>query len=103
MVSHIASLVREQRTLSDDEVARLKGADFHAVLFNRLRDTEAVGEPRLLELAKSRGEAIVSGLRSAGVAAERIVLGEPEKLEGDITGLDIPVKLIAKTVRKGTG
>ncbi|RLJ64990.1 DUF748 domain-containing protein [Sulfurisoma sediminicola] len=102
MVSRLASLVREQRTLGNDEVARLKGANFHAELFLRLREKEVVAEQHLVELGKTRGEAIVAGLRSAGAPAERIELRAPEKLEGDLAGRDIPVKLVVNSARKGS-
>ena len=102
MVSRLASLVREQRTIGEDEVARLKGADFHGELFLRLRDREAVGEDRLIELGKMRGESVTAGLRTAGAPSERVELRAPEKVEGEIVGRDIPVKLVPNAVRKGS-
>jgi hypothetical protein len=102
MMSRLASLVREQRTLGEGEVAKLKGVDFHAELFLRLREREAVGDDRLVELGKQRGEFVVSGLRSAGGPAERIELGVPDKLEGDPAARDVPVKIVPATARKGS-
>jgi len=102
MVSRLASLVREQRTLGEGEVAKLKGADFHAELFLRLRERETVGDDRLVDLGKQRGEFVVSGLRSAGGPAERVELGAPERLEGDSTARDVPVKIVPATARKGS-
>jgi hypothetical protein len=97
MMSRLASLVREQRTLGESEVAKLKGVDFHAELFLRLREREAVGDDRLVELGKQRGEFVVSG-----GPAERIELGAPEKLEGDPAARDVPVKIVPATARKGS-
>ncbi len=102
MVSQLASLVREQRTLGEGEVEKLKGVDFHAELFLRLREREVVGDDRLVDLGKQRGEFVVSSLRSAGGPAERVELGAPERLEGDPTAKDIPVKIIPATARKGS-
>jgi hypothetical protein len=103
MMSRLASLVREQRTLSEGEVGKLKGGDFHAELFLRLREKEAVGDDRLVGLATARGEAVLAALRTAGAPADRIELKTAEKLESEPAGRDVPVKVVVATARKGGG
>jgi hypothetical protein len=78
MMSRLSGLLREKKTLSEGEVAQLKGADFHGTLFERLRAGEAVGDERLQALAQARGEGAVEVLKAAGVAPERLRLLPPE-------------------------
>ncbi|MCX8017236.1 MAG: DUF748 domain-containing protein, partial [Rhodocyclaceae bacterium] len=68
MLARLTGLVREKKTLGEDEIERLKGADFYAVLFERLRAHEVVGEERLTALATARGENAVLALKAAGLA-----------------------------------
>ena len=91
VMSRLTGLLREKKTLSEGEVAQLKGADFHAVLFERLRATEKVGEDILLALAQTRGNGALETLKAAGVAPERLQLLPPEK--GESTGDGVPLKL----------
>jgi hypothetical protein len=70
-------LWREQQTLSEEEVSRLEGADFYAVLFDRLREREMIDDARLQALAQQRGAALHRILTEAGVAASRLELAAP--------------------------
>jgi hypothetical protein len=99
MMSRLTGLFREKKTLSENEVTQLKGADFHALLYQRLRGREAVGDERLLALAKARGESTSAALVAAGVAAERLTLLAPEKVEGDAQ--NIPLKLVLAPGKAG--
>ncbi len=92
MMSRLSGLFRDKRTLSDEDVAQLKGIDFHALLFERLRDKEAVGDERLLALAKARGESTAAALQAAGAPADRLALLAAEKV--DSSGRDVPLKLV---------
>ena len=92
MLSRLTSLVREKRTLSEQEVAQLKGTDFHATLFEQLRARETVADERLLALARTRGDNTLAALAAAGAPAERLTLGAPEKV--DATGREVPLKLV---------
>lgn len=98
MLSRLTSLVREQRTLGAEEVAQMKGADFHAVLFEQLRAREAVGDERLLALAKARGEGTLAALTAAGAPVERLTLAASEKAEA--SGREIPLKLVLGAAAK---
>ncbi len=80
MMSRLTGLVRPPRQLNESEVSALKGADFHAVLFQRLREKETIADERLQQLAAARGEAALAVLKEAKAPVERIQLGTPEKL-----------------------
>ncbi|MBL8492087.1 MAG: hypothetical protein JNM82_15000, partial [Rhodocyclaceae bacterium] len=69
-----------------------------ALLYERLRQKEAVGEDRLIALAKARGEAAAAALRSAGAPADRLSVAAPEKVETE--GRDVPVKLVLGTAKQ---
>ncbi len=91
VMSRISGLLREKKSLSESEVEQLKGADFYAVLFERLRAKEVIADTRLQALAQSRGENVIEILKTAGVAAERVQLLPPEK--GDSANGEIPLRM----------
>lgn len=91
MMSRLSGLFREKRTLNEQEVNQLKGGDFYAILFDRLRNKVEVSDERLLALAKARGEATATALQAAGAPTERLTLLAAEKVE--TAGHDVPVKL----------
>lgn len=98
VMSGLSGLFHKKRTLSEQEVASLKGADFYTVLFDRLRNTEVVDNERLLALATVRGEFTFTALKAAGAPAARIALLAPEKVETG--GRDVPVKLVPGVAAK---
>jgi hypothetical protein len=100
MMSRLSGLLREKKTLNADEVAQLKGADFYAVLFDRLRETEKIGEDRLLALAQARGSSALEILKSSGGAPERLQLLPPEK--GESTGDEVPLKMVLEAGATGS-
>jgi uncharacterized protein involved in outer membrane biogenesis len=91
MLSRLSGLGREKRSLGEAEVDRLKGEDFHAVLFERLRTTEVVKEDALQELATRRADYALQSLKAAGAPEARIRPGSPEKSEAE--GSDVLLKL----------
>ena len=94
MLSRLAGLFREQRTLGERELAQLKDADLHTVLYARLRAKEAVTDERLQALAKARGEAALAVLKAAAAPADRVTLLDIERVE--VEGTEVPLKLDAK-------
>lgn len=98
MMSGLTGLFREKRTLSEQEIAKMKGADFYAVLFERLRGTIVVEDKQLLALAASRGEATLVALKDAGAPNERLSVLAAEKVIAE--GLTVPVKLVLGTAAK---
>lgn len=91
IISRLSGLFRKQRTLNEDEIQQLKGADFYAVLFRRLRDREPVSDAQLESLGKARGENTYAALKAAGAPVPRVALAAPEKVDSDAQG--VPVKL----------
>ncbi|MDP1958008.1 MAG: DUF748 domain-containing protein, partial [Rhodocyclaceae bacterium] len=91
VMSRLSGLLGEKKTLGESEVARLKGADFYAVLFGHLRAREIIAETRLQALAQERGAGVIEMLKTAGVAAERLQLLPPEAVEG--ANGEIPLRL----------
>jgi hypothetical protein len=91
MMSRLTGLLREKRSLSEAEVGQLKGADFHDVLFERLRAAEVVKDDAMQALAVRRAEFALENLKAAGAPAARIRQGAPEKAEA--TGREIMLKL----------
>ncbi|TAK91334.1 MAG: DUF748 domain-containing protein [Burkholderiaceae bacterium] len=100
VMSRLSSLFREKRTLSDEEVSRLKGGDFHAILFQQLREKETVTDTQLQALATLRGENILRTLKTAGELADRLALAAPEKVDSD--GRNVALKLELGAVAKPT-
>ncbi len=98
MMSVLSGLFREKRTLNEDEVKQLKGTDFYALLFQRLRDREAVSDVQLQELAGTRGNNTIAALQAAGLPPDRMQLAAPEKVEA--REHDVPLKLDLGTTSK---
>lgn len=92
LMSRLSGLMREEKPMSDAQVATMKGADFHAILFERLRDRETVTDAQLQALAKARGDSTLASLTAAGASSERLSLAPPEKVES--SGRDVPLKLV---------
>ncbi|MDO8788506.1 MAG: DUF748 domain-containing protein [Sulfuritalea sp.] len=87
MMSRLSGLMRDKRSLSEAEVGELKGADFHAALFERLRAVEAVKDDALQALAVRRAEHALEALKAAGAPEARVSQGTAAKSEpqqGDI-------------------
>lgn len=91
MMSRLTGLVRPPRQLNESEVGALKGADFHAVLYQRLREKEAITDERLQQLAQARGEATLAVLKDAKAPLERVTLGTAEMIAG--TDHEVALKL----------
>ncbi|HEX8988363.1 MAG TPA: DUF748 domain-containing protein [Rhodocyclaceae bacterium] len=91
VMSRLTNLIRQPRALGDEEIAQLKGADFYAVLFERLRAREPMPDERLQALAKSRGDFAANALKEAGAPPDRLSLGAPERVEA--AEKEVPLKL----------
>jgi len=99
LVSRVMGLWREQKTLSEEEVSRLEGADFYAVLFERLREREMIDDARLQALAQQRGAALHRILTEAGVAASRLELAAPAPAKPEETrARGILARMIPRTL-----
>ena len=91
MMSRLTGLLREKRSLSEAEVGQLKGADFHGVLFERLRAAETVKDEALQALAVKRAEYALENLKTAGAPDARIRQGAVEGSEA--AGREVMLKL----------
>lgn len=91
VLSRLSGLFRDQRPLGEAEVAQLQGADFHALLFERLRAREEVPDARLTALAGLRGEGVAAALAAAGADTKRVSVAAPE--QGEVKDGEVPVKL----------
>jgi hypothetical protein len=92
MLSRLTGLMKEKpKPLSEAEVAELKGADLHMLLYQRLLDRTEVSDAQLAALGQARGEAVARQLTAAGVPAERVATAAPEPVEA--VGREVAVKL----------
>jgi hypothetical protein len=92
IMSQLSGLIHKNRSLTEQEISDLKGADFYAVLFERLRKKVVVDEGRLQALAAARGEYAATQLKAAGASAERIEVLAAEKVESE--DAHIPLRLV---------
>lgn len=79
LLSRLNALLHEPPAFPEDEVTKLKGMDFYALLAERLLAAESVDETRLLALAQKRGQNAQAALIAAGVPASRLTLNEAQK------------------------
>ncbi len=98
IMSRLSGMFLEKRSLNEQELTQLKGVDFYAVLFARLRDKVIVDNERLLTLATARGEFTSTTLKAAGAPADRLAVLAAEKVETE--GRDVPIKLVLGTSAK---
>lgn len=97
MMSRLAGLFREKQTLGESELARLKDADLHDVLYEKLRTRELVGDERLHSLARMRGEAALAALKAASAPPDRVSLLDIQQVDAATEG--VPLKLEVKAAR----
>ena len=98
LLSRMTTVFSDKHDLTEGEVAKLKGADFHAVLYQRLRDKEVVTVEQLQALAKARGEATMAEFKAANAPEDSVSLLAPQKI--DATGNDVPLKMDVMTAAK---
>jgi hypothetical protein len=88
-------------TRETDSVATAPvGADFHAMLFVQLRDTEVVSDERLQLLAQTRSKNMFAALEAAGVGAVRLQQLPAEK--GESVNGEVPVRLVLDAAKGGS-
>jgi len=98
MLTKLSGMFRSKRTLSEQEISGLKGGDFYAILFERLRGSVVIDEPRLQALAMARGVAAAAALQAASAPMGRVAVLAVEKVETE--GRDVPVKLVLGAAAK---
>ena len=90
-LSVVTGLLGKKPSLSAAETAKMKGTDFHAVLYQRLRDAEDVPDKTLQALARARGDNAVAALRNAHVPTDRVTLQSEKRVEA--VGHDVPLEM----------
>jgi hypothetical protein len=99
MMSRLSGLMKKkEEPLSADDLAQLKDADLHALLYQRLLNQETVTDAALQALALRRGEAVLQGLVAAGGPAERISLSAGHAVEA--SGREVQAKLDLGVAKK---
>lgn len=91
VVSVLTGLIGTKTSLSDQEIDQMKGADLHALLYQRLRDAQEMPDSKLQALAQARSEQIMKELTNAKVPLNRVTLQAAEKVDADDNG--IPLKM----------
>ena len=97
LASSLTGLFQKKPVLDQQQISGMKGKDFYAILFERLRDQVTVGDDSLQVLAATRADAIDAALKSAGVPAERLSTLAVEKTA--VNGQDVPIKLVLKPAK----
>jgi hypothetical protein len=91
VVSALTGIFDAKPALTDKDTAELKGTDFHAMLYQKLRDAEEVSDAKLQALAQARAEDVMTGLREARAPLDRITLQAAERV--DASEKNIPLKM----------
>lgn len=90
-LSVVTGLLGRKPSLSAAETAKMKGTDFHAMLYQRLRDAEDVPDKTLQALARARGDAAVAVLHNAHVPTDRVTVLSEKRVEA--VGHDVPLEM----------
>ncbi len=98
MMSRLKGLFKSEEPLSADDLAQLKDADLHGLLYQRLLEKETVTDEALKALAQRRGESAVKGLAAAGAPVDRVTLGEAQSVEA--SGREVQAKLELGVAKK---
>jgi len=98
MMSRLKGLFKKEEPLSADDLAQLKDADLHGLLYQRLLEKETVTDEALKALAQRRGESAVKGLAAAGAPVDRVTLGEAQAVEA--SGREVQAKLELGVAKK---
>ena len=97
VISRLSGLLEtEPPPLPAAEAARLKGADLHALILERLLDAEKVGDEQLIGLGKARTRSITDELATRGIAAGRIEVEAPTAASGKGADVIATLGLAAK-------
>lgn len=100
VMSAITGIFSAKPMISEAETAKMKGGNFHAVLYQKLRDGEAVTDAALQALANARGKEIMTLLANAKAPLERISLQAPEKVEAKDKAVPLKMDMSATAAAK---
>ena len=88
-LSVLTGLFGTKPSLSVGEIARMKGVDFYALLYEKLRNGEDMPDSVLENLARSRGEVAVATLRDAHISPDRVTVKPVQRVSA--IGHDVPL------------
>lgn len=98
VMSVLTGIIGTKPSLSEQDIGAMKGTDFYALLYQKLRDAEAMPDTQLRALAQARGERIMKELADANAPLDRVKLQAVEKV--DANGDGIPLKIEMAPVRQ---
>ena len=98
VMSVLTGLIGTKSSLSDQDIDKMRGVDFHTLLYQKLRDAEDMPDARLQALAQARGEDIMKELGGAQAPLDRVTLQAVEKVEANDNG--IPLKMDMGSVKQ---
>jgi hypothetical protein len=99
LMSRLKGLFKaKQEPLSAEDLARLKGIDLYALLYQRLLDREVVADAALQNLAAQRAQAVVASLAGLGAPAARVQVADSVALTGE--GREVAMKLELGVAKK---
>jgi len=100
VMSALTGLFSSKPSISSQDAAKMKGADFHALLYQKLKDAEAVPDTALQALAQARSTEIMQLLGQTKAPLDRISVQAPEKV--DAADKTIPLKMDMSAVTPNT-
>jgi hypothetical protein len=93
MMSMLTGIIGSKSSLSEQEIEALKGTDFYALLYQKLRAAEDMPDTRLQALAQARGQGVIKDLSEANAPPDRITLQAPEKVDANDDGIPLKIEL----------
>jgi uncharacterized protein involved in outer membrane biogenesis len=105
MMSVLTGIIGTKPSLSEQDIDAMKGTDFYALLYQKLRDAEAMPDAQLQALAQARGERIMKELNNAHAPLDRVTLQAVEKVDANDDGIPLKLKLapVGQTQAKAAG
>lgn len=91
MMSVLTGLIGTKPELSQTDIAQMKGADYPALLYQKLQAAEDITDADMQKLAQARALAVMNGLRAAQAPMDRLKLDTVEKT--DAQDKAVPLKM----------
>lgn len=96
VISALTGIFSATPTVSDADIAKMKGGDFYTLLYQKLHDAEVVPGAALQALAQARSKQVMTLLTDAKAPLERISVQAPEKV--DAQDKAVPLKMDMSTI-----
>lgn len=102
VMSVLTGIIGTKPTLSEQDIAAMKGADFYTLLYQKLRDAEPMPDAQLQALAQARATWIMKELGGANAPLDRVTLQAAEKVDAGDDGIPLKIEL-APVKQKAAG